>query len=367
MKIKIQRDTCQNVMAMLLGIARAGAKNAEDKTAAGFIVLTAKDTGTAFSIQNQYESLEIDCAAEVLESGSVFIPIHKFITIISNTIADEITISGTESLTIKGTQLNFKLPTKIADLLPPEWKVPDTKIELSNVAPIRALISRVKKALVEGSGPTFQSVLMSFRPGIVYSVAASNHKIAGAAYKSDEILSRQDAYIPVILLESVDRVLAALDGAVTIGINSSRITIEAPGFRYSCQAALNGPPRVAQLFETTDMNCSEVDSFEFVRILKLVSAGVDSDKAKGIITVDFAWDKLIVTAEEDGTGDTSIDSTQPDNFEPLTQRFKLDYLLSAIGKSKKLRIWFGRKESDRCIFEHLDDDFVTKYVVGPSR
>jgi len=373
MQIKIQRDILQEVLSLISSVARTTSKNAQDKAASEFIVLHAQDDTASFRIFNGHEVLEIDLEAEVLEHGDTFLPLSKFITTCQNssseilTISSYLTDSGGAGVRISGTNLVARWPVRHIETLPPAWSAPPLEIPLE-VAALRALLQRVRKALVDGGAGMFQSIRLIFRPGQVWAVAASNHKIAGASHKNEAIINKADALIPVIFLDSFEKVLSNVEETIYLGISENKLSIgTTQGIRYSCPAAIEGPPNVSALFKNNGMSFIEVDSGELLSALKLTSAGTKSDDSHGYIAVSFLRDGIKIAGTEDGSVVTKIDSEGGAGSNELTQGFKSDYFAAGVGKSKKVRIWYGAEEMSRVIFEHVDDLFDCRFVVSPAR
>jgi DNA polymerase III sliding clamp (beta) subunit (PCNA family) len=375
MHIKLETTKIKEILGILSGLARTSAKALEDKSNADFILLTA-DQGAefvTFGISTREETLEIDCEAEIVEHGSAFVPIAKFATIVNNTISETLSIrlvnleSGAISLRITGTKFSASVPTKLVQEMAAAWSAPDLEIPIE-VEPLRALIQRCKKALLPESGPAFQSIRLVFRPGGVWAVAASNQKVAGAKYENAALINRADALIPTLTLASFEKILSNLDGEILLGVDSSKLSIRSENLRYSTLAAVQGPPAVAQLYRTDGMNSVLVDSSEFSKALKLVSAGVAAKTgAKNYVHLQFLRESVKISSAEDGSVATEIQSEYPEGHRELVLAFKLDYVADVIGKSKKLRVWYGQAEADRTIWEWLDDPFAAKFVVSTGR
>lgn len=364
MHVKIQREAAKEALEKIQAVARA--------VKAAFFVLSADETTTnavSFRIVGDYESLECEVESEIVETGSGFIPLARFTSLVEHTVADEISVKllNGDQLRITGKNLSDKCPTKFLEHLPPAWAAPQLEIPI-DVAPLRALIGRVKRAMEkEGGQLGFQVVKLSFRPGSATALAASNHGVAAARYQNDALLNNVDALIPRTMLESFERTLALMDGEIAFGVDSNRLTLSGSGVRYSCGTVASGPPNVAAMLSTDGTNAVELDSREFVRAIKLAATSLQDDATKRFLTLKFQRDALVISGAEDGSTDTQIEASYDTPCQGLVKAFKAEFLLDSIGKSERVKLHFNTTENQPVVVTHEGDEFSTRWVVAAGR
>lgn len=363
MHVKIRTEAAKDALSKIAAVARAAKQD--------WAIISVDETtadAVSFRVVGDRESLEVGCEAEILETGSSFVPLAKFTSLVEHTVAEELSIKlvDGERLRITGTALNHSSSTKFLEHLPEAWTAPELEIPIE-VAPLRALVGRVKRAMeAEGGQLGFQVVKLQFKPGSVTAIAASNHGIAAARYQNEALINNVDALIPRIMLESFERTLALMDGEIALGVAPNRLTLSGSGIRYSCGTVVQGPPNVAAMFSTDGMNSVELDSRDFVRALKLAATSLQSDATKRFLRLKFQRDSVIITGAEEGSTGTQVAAEYGTPCQGLEKAVKCEFLLDSVGKSERVRLHFAADKS-AFIVVHVGDEFGTRWVVAEGR